>query len=135
MAVTPALEQVGLLERDDVLDNLRRALAQAAEGHGRLVLIAGEAGVGKTAVVEAFCGEPNLRVLRGACDPLFTPRPLGPFTDIAGGAGGELGAVLESGGSAHDLVSALLAETSRRRPTIVGPEDVTWADGGPHGGP
>jgi DNA-binding NarL/FixJ family response regulator len=128
MAVTPALEQVGLLERDDVLDHLRRALAQAADGHGRLVLIAGEAGVGKTAVVEAFCGEPNLRVLRGACDPLFTPRPLGPFTDIADEAGGELGAVLESGGSAHDLVSALLAETSRRRPTIVVLEDVHWAD-------
>jgi DNA-binding CsgD family transcriptional regulator/tetratricopeptide (TPR) repeat protein len=128
MAVTPALEQVGLLERDDVLDDLRRALAQAADGHGRLVLIAGEAGVGKTAVVEAFCGEPNLRVLRGACDPLFTPRPLGPFTDIADEAGGELGAVLESGGSAHDLVSALLGETSRRRPTIVVLEDVHWAD-------
>src|SRR4029450_13638468 len=97
MAVTPALEQVGLLERDDVLDDLRRALAQAADGRGRLVLIAGEAGVGKTAVVEAFCGQPKVRVLRGACDPLFTPRPLGPFTDIADEAGGELGTLLESG--------------------------------------
>jgi DNA-binding CsgD family transcriptional regulator/tetratricopeptide (TPR) repeat protein len=130
MAVTPALEQVGLLERDDVLDDLRRALAQAADGRGRLVLIAGEAGVGKTAVVEAFCGQPKVRVLRGACDPLFTPRPLGPFTDIADEAGGELGTLLESGGSAHDLVSALLVETSRRRPAIVVLEDVHWADEG-----
>ncbi len=128
VTVTSTLKQAGLLERDDVLDELRGALADAAGGRGRLVLIAGEAGVGKTAVVEALCGEPNVRVFKGACDPLFTPRPLGPFMDIADDAGGELQKVLETGGSAHELVSALLAETSGRRPAIVVLEDVHWAD-------
>src|SRR4029450_1158459 len=128
VSVTSTLKQAGLLERDDVLDELRGALADAAGGRGRLVLIAGEAGVGKTAVVEALCGEPNVRVFKGACDPLFTPRPLGPFMDIADDAGGELQKVLETGGSAHALVSALLAETSGRRPAIVVLEDVHWAD-------
>ncbi|HET6642719.1 MAG TPA: AAA family ATPase [Gaiellaceae bacterium] len=130
MAVTAAPEQLGLLERDEVLEELRGALAEAGDGRGRMVLVAGEAGVGKTAVVQAFCDEQgrNVRILQGACDPLFTPRPLGPFMDIADDAGGELGAVLEAGGSAHELVSALLAETSRRRPAIVVLEDVHWAD-------
>jgi DNA-binding NarL/FixJ family response regulator len=130
MAVTAPLEQLGLLERDDMLEELRLALAEASAGRGRLVLIAGEAGVGKTAVVQAFCDKQsgNIRIFRGACDPLFTPRPLGPFIDIADDAGGELGKVLEAGGSAHELVSTLLAETSGRRPAIVVLEDVHWAD-------
>ncbi|HET6642720.1 MAG TPA: AAA family ATPase [Gaiellaceae bacterium] len=130
MAVTAPLEQLGLLERDDMLEELRLALAEASAGRGRLVLIAGEAGVGKTAVVQALCDKQsgNIRIFRGACDPLFTPRPLGPFMDIADDAGGELAKVLEAGGSAHELVSALLAETSGRRPAIVVLEDVHWAD-------
>jgi DNA-binding CsgD family transcriptional regulator/tetratricopeptide (TPR) repeat protein len=130
MAVTAALEQLGLLEREDVLEELRIALAEASAGRGRLVLVAGEAGVGKTVVVQALCDEQSrgIRIFRGACDPLFTPRPLGPFMDIADDAGGELATVLEAGGSAHDLVPALLAETSGRRPAILVLEDVHWAD-------
>jgi predicted ATPase len=51
-------------------------------GCGRFVLVAGEAGVGKTSLVRAFCDTIRSgRVLEGACDPLFAPRPLGPFPD------------------------------------------------------
>ncbi|HEV8251439.1 MAG TPA: AAA family ATPase, partial [Gaiellaceae bacterium] len=46
-----------LLERETVLDGLRRALADALAGRGRLVLVAGEAGVGKSVVVRRFCDE------------------------------------------------------------------------------
>jgi predicted ATPase len=122
--------QPALLERDGVLAELRDALAKAAAGRGRLALVTGEAGVGKTAVVQAFCNEldRNVRVFTGACDPLFTPRPLGPFADIADDAGGELAAVLERQGSAHDLASALLAEANAWRPAIFVLEDVHWAD-------
>ena len=83
---------VELLERSAELDALDGHLAAVREqGRGRLVLVAGEAGIGKTALVRAFCerGRPG-RVLRGACDALFTPRPLGPFVDIADELGGEL---------------------------------------------
>jgi DNA-binding CsgD family transcriptional regulator len=130
MAVTAATEQSALLERDGVLEELRGALAEAAAGRGRLVLVAGEAGVGKTAVVQEFSNElgSKFRVFTGACDPLFTPRPLGPFADIADDAGGELAAVLERQGSAHDLASALLVETNARRRPIFVLEDVHWAD-------
>ena len=76
-----AVEGIRLLERDDVLDTLREAYARARSGAGGLVLVAGEAGIGKTALVRAFCDEldDGVRVAWGACDPLFAPRPLGPF--------------------------------------------------------
>jgi MoxR-like ATPase len=52
---------------------------------GRLVLVSGEAGVGKTALLRSFCDAlgPRTRVLWGNCDPLFTPRPLGPLLAVA----------------------------------------------------
>ena len=73
-----------LLEREDILAALAGAYAEARAGSGRLVLVAGEAGVGKTSVVRSFVAGTSrtTRVLVGACDPLFTPRPLGPFVDI-----------------------------------------------------
>src|SRR5262249_53136091 len=64
-----------LLERDRALARLDALLdAVRADGRGRLVLVAGEAGVGKTLLLRRFCDEQDVRVLRGACDPLFTPR-------------------------------------------------------------
>ena len=44
-----------LLERDSYLESLEAWWADVASGHGRLVLVAGEAGVGKTALVRDFC--------------------------------------------------------------------------------
>jgi ATP/maltotriose-dependent transcriptional regulator MalT len=66
---------VALLERDEMLDALDGHLAAALQGEGRLVLVTGEAGVGKSALAQAFAArhEPGVRVLRGACDALFTP--------------------------------------------------------------
>ena len=43
-----------LLERDATLDALTRAVRGAAAGHGSVVLVAGEAGIGKTSLVRAF---------------------------------------------------------------------------------
>ena len=83
-------------ERSAELEALEGHLAAVrAQGRGRLVLVAGEAGIGKTALVRAFCerARPS-RVLWGACDALFTPRPLGPFVDIADDVGGELSAIV-----------------------------------------
>jgi predicted ATPase len=68
-----------LLERGAVLEALGAALRDVAAGHGRVVLVSGEAGIGKTALVERFARTQGTaaRVLWGACDALFTPRPLG----------------------------------------------------------
>src|SRR5688572_179102 len=78
----PAMD---LLERSSNLTELRELLHQAATGQGSLLLLGGEAGVGKTALVRRFCQDAPAvtRVVFGACDPLSTPRPLGPLLDMA----------------------------------------------------
>jgi predicted ATPase len=74
---------VGLLERERELDVLSRALAAALGGAGSGIAISGEPGAGKSVLVEAACAQATgLRMLRGGCDPLVTPRPLGPFRDL-----------------------------------------------------
>src|SRR5919197_166502 len=117
-----------LLERSDELAALDESLAAIRSGRGgRLVLVGGEAGIGKTALVRAFCERSDLRVLWGACDALHTPRPLGPLLDLADQAGGELAALAEEGTSPASLVAALTKEL-RRRPAIVVLEDLHWSD-------
>jgi DNA-binding CsgD family transcriptional regulator len=127
MAVVAA-EATRLFERDSVLGDLRDALAEAAARRGRFVLVAGEAGVGKSAAVHAFCAEArdSPRVLWGGCDALFTPRPLGPFLDIAEEAGGELEIAVNEGAPA--VVAALLGLARPGSATIIVVEDVHWAD-------
>ena len=118
-----------LLEREVSLDCLHAAFAAATGGTGRLVLVSGEPGIGKTALVTQFGGEQRAaaRVLWGACDALFTPRPLGPFVEIAQAVGGDLHAVVGRDGKPHDVAGALLAELSSQ-PTILVLEDLHWAD-------
>jgi DNA-binding CsgD family transcriptional regulator len=103
--------------------------AVLASSQGRVVLLAGEAGVGKTALARTVCAERqgSHRVLRGSCDALFTPRPLGPFLDVAREAGGELERMVERGALPHDVAMALLAEL-RGPPALLVLEDLHWAD-------
>src|SRR6185503_16886368 len=86
-------------------------------------------GIGKTSLVEHFTRlhEGSLRVLWGACDALFTPRPLGPLHDIAIDVGGELPILLHSNGERQAIFSAALVEL-QNRPTIAVFEDIHWAD-------
>ena len=70
---------VELLERTDQLAALNNVLDAVETGRrGKLALVSGEAGAGKTALLGRFCDERRgrARVLWGACDALFTPRPL-----------------------------------------------------------
>src|SRR4029434_1356867 len=78
----------GLLERDAELRRLRETLRGAVQGRGSVVLVSGEAGIGKTSLVRAFAREASgsARVLVGACDDLVTPRTLGPFRDSYAGS-------------------------------------------------
>jgi DNA-binding CsgD family transcriptional regulator len=124
----PAVDHPGLLEREQILAALSDALADAAHGRGRLVLVAGEAGVGKTAVVEELCGRHPGRALWGECDALSTPRPLGPFLDVARAAGGAIANAVEGTPAPHDVAQALLRLGRVGAPMIVVLEDVHWAD-------
>ena len=121
-------ETDALLERSRELASLEAALGTVRESSsGRLVLIAGEAGVGKTALLRQFAAGRD-RVLWGACDALFTPRPLGPFLDIAEITGGELEELVERGASAREVVTALADQLPRRMPSILVLEDLHWTD-------
>jgi len=119
-----------LLERDGLLTALAAALSNAAAGEGRLVLVAGEAGVGKTALARMFAAEAgsSARVLWGACDTLATPRPLGPFVDVAEELGGELAEAIERRAAPHQVAAALLDSARAGAPTVVVLEDLHWAD-------
>ena len=115
-----------LLERDDPLARLQAAVADAASGAGRLVLVTGEAGVGKTSLVESV--EPaGLRVWLGSCERLFAARPLGPLVDVAVKTGGALWDAVSRRAPAHEVFSVLLAAL-RSSPTMLVIEDVHWAD-------
>lgn len=119
-----------LLERSTFLDTLHGYAAEAGNGNGRLVLVSGESGIGKTALVEAFQAQLHgARWFWGACDGLLTPRPLGPLFDIAVQAGGHLAQLCRDGAGRDQLFEAFLAELdSATALTIAVIEDVHWAD-------
>lgn len=119
-----------LFERESFLATLAEYAADARNGDGRLVLVSGESGIGKTALLEAFQRlGPAARWLWGACDGLLTPRPLGPLFDIGPQAGGELAELCRQGASRDRLFAALVGELSASAAfTVVVIEDVHWAD-------
>ncbi len=118
-----------LLERASQLELLNSALNGVKAGAGRVALVYGEAGIGKTSLVEHFAkqNEKSWRVLSGACDLLFTPRPLGPLGDIALQTEGPLLKLLDAGSSRDALFPACLKEL-KECPTILVIEDIHWAD-------
>ncbi|MEU9004439.1 AAA family ATPase [Streptomyces sp. NPDC048551] len=122
-----------LLEREVVFQTLLGHLEAAVSGPGRLVLLRGEAGIGRTAVVRQLekLTDPHIRILVGACDPLTTPRPLGPLMDLAPYLGRPVRAALNgvAAGSCRtdEVFDHLLADLGTC-PGLLVVEDVHWAD-------
>jgi DNA-binding CsgD family transcriptional regulator len=121
----------GILERGDQLEQIAEAARAAAGGHGGVVLVSGEAGIGKSTLVAATRGRlpDGGRLLVGHCDDLTTPRPLGPLRDLTGSVGADLQAALTSGADREMLLRALWAELDwPGHATVLAIEDVHWAD-------
>src|SRR5579872_1852677 len=117
-----------LLEREQCLSDLAAWLDPGVRNNGCIVLVAGEAGIGKTALLQEFARrQSDVRVLWGACDALITPRPLAPLHDIARQTQGRLAATLASAANAELIFTAALDEIERTKSLIV-MEDVHWAD-------
>ncbi|CAI7975460.1 Transcriptional regulator, LuxR family [Frankia sp. Hr75.2] len=129
-----------LLERDREVAVVRAAIDRAAAGQRSGAAVTGESGAGKSALLAAArAAVPGPRFLLGGCDPLLTPRPLGPFRDIAAAAGlgpllpgedrvrgekaGDSGAELSLAGVCERIYEALRDET-----TVLVVEDLHWVD-------
>lgn len=127
---------MGLFERAPELDALTAALRLVGES-GRVVAVTGDAGAGKTSLIKAALpGDAAqhdgvvLRVLRGLCDPLPTPRPLGPIRELLGTSA----PTAPSGTDAADAPSSHLDAETRfvsavsGEPTALIVEDAQWID-------
>lgn len=125
-------EQPPLIGRDAELQQLLRAAAEARAGHGGLVAVIGEAGIGKTRLVRELadrCAADGMLVAWGATPERHTGAPLAPWRRIL--------AALPDAPSRRDLrardghaaewVSEILAAAAER-PLVVVVEDVSWAD-------
>jgi DNA-binding CsgD family transcriptional regulator/tetratricopeptide (TPR) repeat protein len=120
---------VRLVERDSDLAGLASLLGDARAGRGRIALVRGEAGIGKTTLVRSFTDSMagDSFILWGVCDDLLAARPLGPVWDMAtrepslakAVATGDRNRVFEI---FFDLLTRSL------RPTVAVIDDVQWAD-------
>ena len=122
--------RVELLERDELIASLQGLLGEAASGQGRLVLVSGEAGVGKSALLRHFADVASSRapVLWGWCDPLSSPRPLGALVDISTQLSTEVAELLRAGDRDRAFDATLRELRARSGPSVVVLEDVHWAD-------
>jgi DNA-binding CsgD family transcriptional regulator len=125
------VDREGLLERSEELGILHGLAAEmAASGRGGVVIVAGEAGSGKTALLRRFGAELPRRVtvLWGNCEPLFTPRPLGPLLEPATRLGGEAAELAAVAARPFDVAVALADALEAVAPALLILEDVHWAD-------
>ncbi|TFZ04563.1 AAA family ATPase [Ramlibacter rhizophilus] len=117
-----------LLEREHAIAGLEAARARARDGAGSTVLVLGEAGIGKTALLDDFVRRHRGIVLWGGCEALTTPRPLGPLYDFADAAGSRLRAVLGGSDRGAMFASVLDEAASGEWPGVIVIDDVHWAD-------
>src|SRR6266478_4825420 len=98
-----------LLEREQCLAELAKWLGAAVRDGGCIALLSGEAGIGKTALLQEFSKQQSeAPVLWGACDALFTPRPLAPLHDIARQTKGVLLDAIQSANNRGTIFNAAL---------------------------
>ncbi|HEX9058534.1 MAG TPA: AAA family ATPase, partial [Ktedonobacterales bacterium] len=122
-----------LLEREQELAALAALLDETTAGRGRVAIIHGEAGIGKTSLVERLLTrtqgrrQPAIRSIWATCEALFTPRPLGPLYDIAQQTAPSLRALLDGDANRAALFAALLDDLSQS-PAVLVVEDIHWAD-------
>jgi hypothetical protein len=65
-------QSMDLLERSQQLSGLETALVEANAGSGRIALISGEAGIGKTSLVRRFASRQRARIMGNMRPPVYT---------------------------------------------------------------
>jgi DNA-binding CsgD family transcriptional regulator/tetratricopeptide (TPR) repeat protein len=120
-----------LVERDTELRALAEIATSSANLRGQIVVISGEAGIGKTTLLDTFVRQwvGSRSVLWGHCDDLLTPRPFGPIFDLAAYLGDRVNGLLRDGASGALLFPEILtALTALPSGSILIIEDAHWAD-------
>ncbi|ULQ51988.1 AAA family ATPase [Flavihumibacter fluvii] len=120
-----------LIERDDFLALLQDRFRKVAAGEGHCFFIFGEPGIGKTALVKAFLSQVEQESIQytGACDSLFTPRPLAPLYDLALQNKEAWAQKIHSSLPRAELFTTVMQElSSKSKPVILVFEDIHWAD-------
>jgi tetratricopeptide (TPR) repeat protein len=122
---------VRLIERAGELGLIQARADEARAGRGGMLIVSGESGAGKTAVVESFVESwaRDERILWGVCDPLPTPRPLGPIHDLAHRLAPATRTVLDGGDQPYDIFAAIYDDL-RTAPSVLVLDDLHWADQG-----
>jgi predicted ATPase len=121
---------MALLEREAEVRTLSDAWLRARTGGpGGFLLVAGDSGIGKTWLTASFAREhvSEEQLLWGICDPLTTPRPLGPLHDVVDRLPRAVGSAMESAGHGYQVfpeVHRALSESSY----VLFVDDVQWAD-------
>jgi DNA-binding CsgD family transcriptional regulator len=120
-----------LIERDEFLDLLKKRFDNVVEAEGHCLFVTGEAGIGKTALVKAFCKkiEKDCDIYKGACDDLFTPRPLAPLYDIISHMNKDILPANHANTDRSNLFSKFFEEFRKReKKFLIIFEDIHWAD-------
>ncbi|TAI49572.1 helix-turn-helix transcriptional regulator [Flagellimonas allohymeniacidonis] len=119
-----------LIEREDEMATLQRYANECLDRQGKVVSIYGEAGIGKTSLVNAFLDEcrDTFKICQGYCESLFTPRPFGPIYDMSSHLRQDFLKILANGNRAIIFESFKQEILRSKRPIILVFEDVHWAD-------
>ncbi|HEX6246610.1 MAG TPA: AAA family ATPase [Nocardioidaceae bacterium] len=121
---------MAVLEREAETRTLSEAWRRARAGQaGSFVLVGGESGIGKTWLTSSFVREhvADEQLLWGICDPLTTPRPLGPLHDVVDRLPPGVRSSLESAGHGYQVFPEVHRALSDASYVLV-VDDVQWAD-------
>jgi DNA-binding CsgD family transcriptional regulator len=123
---------------------LHEAFVQANAGHGQVVLVGGEAGIGKTTLVRHLlrdAGASQCLCMVSQCYDLTTTPPYGPWLELFSNAasahdglrppaafeGGYLGAITDQAKLYAD-VREFVAQAAASKTALIVLEDLHWAD-------
>lgn len=152
--MTASATSPALIGREADLATLRTVLSDALQGTPRAVVVSGEAGIGKTRLIEEFAARSGVLTLTGQCvdlGPVAAPyAPVaGILRTLVGAVGAEtvrraagpgraaLGVLLPELTAAdsasdlnhlHEVISTLLENVAAGTPLLVVVEDLQWAD-------
>src|SRR5258708_30168793 len=118
-----------LLERESYIAELSALLGRIPCVGGRVALISGEAGIGKTSLLREFAAAQRKanRVLWGGCEALFTPHPLAPLQDISRQIGGDFPRTICAAARRQGIFQPTLHQFSPpAAPTVVIIDGAHW---------